>query len=337
MRVAGRRVDRIVRSDHEGHVSGGELAVDLIHLPELFVGDVGFGQQHVHVAGHAAGDGMDGVLDFDAPLLELVGELLQRMLSLGDGKSVAGDDDHLAGVGEHGADILRAARPDGLALGRGGGGAGASLDLAEGSEEHVGEGAAHCLAHQRGQQGTRGAYQRPRHDQGKVVQHEAGGRDRETGEGIEERDDHRHIGPADREDKGHAQHQGQYEQWHEEDRLRRHHEVRDSEANDRDRDEGVDDLLTGIRDRRAGDQPLQFGEGDGAAGERDAADHHGENAREPDLERGVQPLVQEFGNGDQCGGPAADSVEGGDHLWHGGHVYSACGDGSDRRPDREAK
>src|SRR5207247_5304514 len=123
------RVDHIVRTDYEGHVSGGELAIDLIHLLELFVGDVGFSQKNVHVAGHAAGDGMDGVLDLDAALLELVGELLQRMLSLGDGTSVAGDDDDLAGVGEHGADILRASSPDGLALGCGGGGAGASLDL----------------------------------------------------------------------------------------------------------------------------------------------------------------------------------------------------------------
>src|SRR2546428_775070 len=60
----------------------------------------------------------------------------------------------------------------------------------------------------------------PRPDQGKVVQHNPGGGDREAGEGIEERNPPRNIAPADREDKGHAQHQGQYEQWHEEDRLR---------------------------------------------------------------------------------------------------------------------
>jgi hypothetical protein len=32
------------------------LRVDVVHLAQLVVGNVGLGQQHVHVAGHAAGD-----------------------------------------------------------------------------------------------------------------------------------------------------------------------------------------------------------------------------------------------------------------------------------------
>ena len=36
-----------------------ELGVDLLHLLELVVGDVGLGEQHVHVAGHPPRDGMD--------------------------------------------------------------------------------------------------------------------------------------------------------------------------------------------------------------------------------------------------------------------------------------
>ena len=49
-----------------GDVGLRELGVDVLELEHLVVGHVGFGQQHVHVAGHAAGDRMDRVLDLDA-------------------------------------------------------------------------------------------------------------------------------------------------------------------------------------------------------------------------------------------------------------------------------
>ena len=44
---------------------------------------------------HATRDRMDGVLDVDAALLELVGEFADRVLGLGDSQSVPGDDDDL--------------------------------------------------------------------------------------------------------------------------------------------------------------------------------------------------------------------------------------------------
>ena len=56
----------------------GELRVDLVHLLELVVRHVRLGEQHVHVARHAAGDGMDRVLDVDALLLEQLRELRAR-------------------------------------------------------------------------------------------------------------------------------------------------------------------------------------------------------------------------------------------------------------------
>src|SRR5258708_2504506 len=51
------------------------VAVDGVHIEELVVGDVGFGEQHVHVAGHAAGDGVNAEGDVDAALGERVEEL----------------------------------------------------------------------------------------------------------------------------------------------------------------------------------------------------------------------------------------------------------------------
>ena len=46
----------VVRADHERDVGLLELGVDLVHLVELVVRDVRLGEQHVHVAGHPAGD-----------------------------------------------------------------------------------------------------------------------------------------------------------------------------------------------------------------------------------------------------------------------------------------
>jgi hypothetical protein len=90
---AGRGVGDVVGADHERDVGARELAVDVVHLLELVVGDVGLGQQHVHVAGHAPRDRVDGVEDLDAALLELGGELGHRALGLRDRHAVAGNHD----------------------------------------------------------------------------------------------------------------------------------------------------------------------------------------------------------------------------------------------------
>ena len=98
--VLGGRVGDVVGADHHRDVGLRHLGVDLVHLLELLVGDVGLGEQDVHVAGHPARDRVDRVVDVDAALLELVGELLDRVLGLGDRHAVAGDDDDRVGVAE---------------------------------------------------------------------------------------------------------------------------------------------------------------------------------------------------------------------------------------------
>src|SRR3546814_3165316 len=57
----GRRVGDVVGADDEGDVGGGEIAIDLVPLEEIVIGHVCLGQQHVHVARHAAGHRVDGV------------------------------------------------------------------------------------------------------------------------------------------------------------------------------------------------------------------------------------------------------------------------------------
>src|SRR6185437_7552527 len=97
---AGGGVGDVVGADDESDVGPRELGVDLFHLLELRIGHVGLGQQDVHVAGHAAGDRMNGVADVDAPGLEQLGQPGDLVLGLGGGEAVAGHDDDLGGVGE---------------------------------------------------------------------------------------------------------------------------------------------------------------------------------------------------------------------------------------------
>jgi hypothetical protein len=46
-------------ADHEGDIGRCEIAVDLLQFKDLVIGNVGLGEQHVHVARHAPGDRMD--------------------------------------------------------------------------------------------------------------------------------------------------------------------------------------------------------------------------------------------------------------------------------------
>ena len=52
------------------------------------------------MAGHAAGDGMDGVFDGDAAGFEQLGELADGVLGLGGGQAVAGHEDDAVGEGK---------------------------------------------------------------------------------------------------------------------------------------------------------------------------------------------------------------------------------------------
>ena len=170
---AGGGVGDVVGADHERDVGARELAVDVVHLLELLVRDVGLGEQHVHVAGHAAGDGMDGVEDLDAALLELGGEVGDRALGLRHRHAVAGDDDHQARVGELDGDVggARGARRPATA-GRD------ERTTAAGPharEEDVGDRAVHRLGHLLGEDRARRADEHAGDDQRRVVERDARG------------------------------------------------------------------------------------------------------------------------------------------------------------------
>jgi hypothetical protein len=156
------------------------------------------------------------------------------------------------------------------------------LHLAERAEEHVGEGAVHRLAHDDREDETARTVQRAGGDQELVVEHEAH-RDRgETRVGVEDRDDRRHVGAADRHDQHPAEVEGQEDDTAE--GVGRQPafglKIRRAPAHDghAERDE-VDDVLARV-DPRPLRNPLDFLElrrGDDRAGEGEVA--------EDDLER----------------------------------------------------
>ena len=92
--VPGGRIDHVVGPDDQRHVGLRHLGIDLVHLDQLIVGDLGLGQQHVHVAGHAAGHRVDGELHLHAALGQRVVQFADAVLGLGHGHAVAGHDDH---------------------------------------------------------------------------------------------------------------------------------------------------------------------------------------------------------------------------------------------------
>ena len=87
----------------ETDVHLGEGGIDRVHLLELLVGHVGFGEQDVHVPGHSAGDGMDRVFDIDAARFEQIRQVADRVLGLGHRHAVARrDHDPTGRVEQHG-------------------------------------------------------------------------------------------------------------------------------------------------------------------------------------------------------------------------------------------
>ncbi len=105
---ARRRVRHVVRPDDEHHVGARELGVDVVHLDEQRVRDVGLGEQHVHVAGHPPRDRVDRVADVDLACLQQVGELADDVLGLGDREAVAGHDDDALRERQHDGRVVHA-------------------------------------------------------------------------------------------------------------------------------------------------------------------------------------------------------------------------------------
>jgi hypothetical protein len=129
----------------------------------------------------------------------------------------------------------------------------------------------HRAAHQNREQGARRADERAADDQGRVVEHEPRRRGRQPGARVQERDDHRHVGPADRDDEQDADGEAD-----DRDGPERRRALGDGEADDQEDEqdalEQVDVVAPGQQDRLAAHPPVELQEGDDRAGEGDGAD-----------------------------------------------------------------
>ena len=292
------------------------------------------------MAGHAAGNGMDGVFHLDAFLLEPVGHFAQGMLRLRHRHAVAGHDDHLAGILHDEGRVLGGAllhRPLFLAGRR-------SRDLAaEPAENHRNEAAVHALAHDVGQDRAGRADQRPGDDERRIPEREADPRGGPAGIGIEHGNDDRHVGAADRDDDEHAEGERGQRQEPEREMTFRAHEPYD-QRDDQHREPDIDGVAGGQKDGRAAHASGQFQERDHRAGEGHRAD--GNADRHLDQAR----LVDRTGGADiESGGciersrrhqhrrHADQRMERGHQLRHRGHGHAAGNDGAGAAADGEAE
>src|ERR1019366_653184 len=69
---AGGGVGDVVGADHQGNVGLREFAIHFLHFNQVLVGNVGFGQENVHVAGHSAGHRVNGEFHLNTPLGQAV-------------------------------------------------------------------------------------------------------------------------------------------------------------------------------------------------------------------------------------------------------------------------
>ena len=197
LRLAGCRIEDIIRSDHDHEVGRLEVVIDPLHLEEVIVGHIRLGEEDIHVTRHTPGDGVDGKANLCAIAAKRVGELLHLMLRLRERHTVAGDDDHPLGVVE---DL----REGGLLLScrssRGSGGGcslGGSFLPRRGSglaEEDIPEGAIHRPTHNLREEESGGTHDTADGDQHYVADSHTGDCAGNTGERVEERDRDRHIG-----------------------------------------------------------------------------------------------------------------------------------------------
>ena len=139
-----------------------------------------------------------------------LGDLVERVLRLGDRHAVAGHDDHALGVAAGSRAVSAAVTLFDLALrvaARALGGRRALVG-AEAAEDHAQERAVHRPAHDVAEDRAARADQRAGDDQQVVGQHEAGGRRGPARVAVEHRDHDRHVGAADGHDQVDAEDAG---------------------------------------------------------------------------------------------------------------------------------
>ncbi len=284
--------------------------------------------------GHPARHRVDRVVDLDAPVAQHVDQLAQRVLRLGDGQPVAGHDDHPVGVAQQDRDVLGPGRADRPVGGHAGAQGGAALQR---PEQDVGHRAAHRRGHQLGQERAAGPDQGAGDQQHGVAQDVAAGRDGQAGEGVEQRDDDGHVGPADR------QHQQAARAAARPPRAPRRPTPRAGSRSARPapaRRRSERPKATGRPGKTTGREVISscsLAKVTSEPGERHRADQDRERGRgqgEPLRQHAVHGVGQ-LEQRHEGGGPATDPVEQRHQLRHLRHLHAPGPDQPDRRTDRD--
>src|SRR5271170_7813882 len=214
---------------------------------------------------------MDREFYVHAAFGERIEKFADFVLGLGDGHAVAGDDDYFVGGGENGGGFFGGGAADGASLF--GSGAG-DLFLAEGAEEHVGEGAIHRFGHIYGEDEAGGAIEGAGDDEQFAIEDETHGCGGESGIGIQQRDDGGHIGAPDGNDHEYAEDQRNDEHQREQMDMARIANEISGDADGYGEEQEIDEVLSFICDGALRQDFLKFSRGHQAAGERQGAENH---------------------------------------------------------------
>ena len=256
---------------------------------------------------------MNRELHRDAALLQLIVELTDFVLRLRDRHAVAGNDHDQARLLEHlGGALDRLRLVDFLLAGRL-----SVLHLTEGTEQHVRERSVHRVAHDDGEDETARPVERTGGDEQLVVEHESHRHGGQAGVRIEDGDDGRHVGPANRDDEQHAEEERERDDAAEHERRPRRRRTPRDRAGERQREaeqREVADVLERVRDRplRHPFHFLQLARRHQAARQRQVAEDDLGDERDHPERRQVfaafrQPQVVLRG-ADEAGGRAAERV-----------------------------
>lgn len=160
------------------------------------------------MTGHTTGHWMDRIFDLNAMLLEQFAQIGEFTLRLRLRQTESRYEDDLVGIDELHREIVcrrflhRAFRP--LAI------TGGCIGTAEAAGKHRHERTVHGLRHEHGERHAGRTDEGASDDERHIVNGQAGHCDGSAGARIEHRDDHRHVGTADRNDEHQAVAQGEH-------------------------------------------------------------------------------------------------------------------------------
>mmetsp|Transcript_39632 Transcript_39632/g.100677 ORF Transcript_39632/g.100677 Transcript_39632/m.100677 type:complete len:336 (+) Transcript_39632:127-1134(+) len=189
-----RGIHHVVCADDKHHVVVLHTRIDLIHLKDPLVWHSCLGQEHVHLTGHAAGDGVDPELQIDIVASEQAGNLAHGSLCTRHGHAVARDHQYLSGIDKqlrHGINARLGVLLWATVRTR------RHRCIVHSPEEHVEDIAVHSVAHDLCEDGSAEADERAHDRKDGALQQEALGHQGPTRIGVQDCDADGHVTSTD--------------------------------------------------------------------------------------------------------------------------------------------